>query len=364
MRRKRRNTGWCVSCRRGAIARVNIRKRRAHSPRRCSIYATGSAPSPPLPVKISARICQPSIAAGTSASRWTTHLAATTPREVRTPRVAGAISEPLPQVHARVQPGDLVCIAIEHARGDAFGEQLALRAGDAAFGLLRPARMVHARIDVTEEAVFRGLRIVPAGEWHGLDESDGDNRLDALEAIFPRHYQPQRRAVLLRQRLAVQAGDEEGEGMHGLVDAQALAVGPVQRTVSLTGHLLVVLERGEGDVLRLGVGFEATEHLRQRHAQPWNHHRPTLDAAQAIDAFFGRGALEQVVQRHDARLRALAAYRHAPWLQPQRAAGARRVALAGAEFVEVVVGGDVLVARELLAGTESGARLFRRDRHL
>src|SRR3546814_5737694 len=71
--------------------------------------------------------------------------------------------------------------------------------------------MVDVRVDVAEEAVFRRLQVVPGGFGHLLDELDFHDRLDALEAVLPRHHQAQRRAVLLRQRLAVQAGGQQGQ---------------------------------------------------------------------------------------------------------------------------------------------------------
>src|SRR3546814_4585654 len=86
----------------------------------------------------------------------------------------------------------LFAVAVVHARGDAICEQLAGLAGDAAFGLLAPARVVDVRVDVAEEAVFRRLQVVPGGFGHLLDELDFHDRLDALEAVLPRHHQPQR----------------------------------------------------------------------------------------------------------------------------------------------------------------------------
>ena len=53
----------------------------AHSPSRCSISATGSAPSAPLPVRTSSRTCDASMAAGVSARAWTTVLSARLARE-------------------------------------------------------------------------------------------------------------------------------------------------------------------------------------------------------------------------------------------------------------------------------------------
>src|SRR3546814_15328463 len=55
-----------------------------------------------------------------------------------------ASSEPLLQVQSRVHRRDLFAVAVVHARGDAICEQLAGLAGDAAFGLLAPARVVRS----------------------------------------------------------------------------------------------------------------------------------------------------------------------------------------------------------------------------
>src|SRR5688572_10748497 len=176
MRLKRSSAGWLVSCRSGVIARVIIRNRNAHRPSRCSMAATGSAPRPPLPVRNSSRICQARIAAGVSASRCTRDLLANRARGPgRHTFMPATSSEPLLQVEAGVHAGHLVGIAVEQARRNALGEELAGGAGDAPLGLLAPARMVDVRVDVGEEAVLAGLEFVPGGLGHLLDEIDGDD---------------------------------------------------------------------------------------------------------------------------------------------------------------------------------------------
>src|SRR5207342_2956767 len=97
----------------------------------------------------------------------------------------------------------LIAIAIEHQRLAA--QELA----DAAFGRLAPARMVDRRVDVRIEAVFLRRRFLPGIERLLLREPDLDDRLDVLEAVLPWHRQPQRRAVLVRHDLAVQADGED-----------------------------------------------------------------------------------------------------------------------------------------------------------
>src|SRR5690606_14877396 len=182
-------------------------------------------------------------------------------------------------------------------------------------------------------------------------------RLDRLETVFPRHHQAQRRAVLLRQRFAIQARRQQGQRMHGLVYAQALAVRPVDRAVADAGHLLWIGQGGKGHVLRFRGRLEALQHLAQRHAGPRDHHGPAFHAAQAVDPLLGGNAAQQVLQPDRARLRALAINRHRPGRGAQGLRRTRWIVLVGAELVEVVVGGDVLVAGRLLAGAEPGAGL-------
>src|SRR5690606_34407688 len=205
-------------------------------------------------------------------------------------------------------------------------------AGDAPFGLLAPARMVNVRVDVAVEAVLARLQPIPGGRRHALGEADGDDRLDALEAVLPRHHQPQRRAVLLRQRLAVQTGGQDCERMHRLVDAQALAVGPVDRAEAYARHLHRVGQAGEGDVLRLRGRRELPEYIAQRHAQPWDHHRPAFHAAQAVDALGRRDAVQQVVERQRAGALAFARDLDVPGRGAQGLRRPRRIRLAGAEL--------------------------------
>ena len=93
---------------------------------------------------------------------------------------------------------------------------------------LAPARMVDFGIHVRVEAVFLRRRLVPGRRRLLLREPDLHDRLDALEAVLPRHHEPQRRAVLVRQRLAVQADRENRQRVHGLVHPQAFDVRPVE----------------------------------------------------------------------------------------------------------------------------------------
>ena len=151
--------------------------------------------------------------------------------------------------------------------------------------------------------------------------------------------------------------------MHGLVDAQALAVGPVQRRHAHARHLPRIGQRGERDVLRLRGRLEALEHVAQRHAEPGDDHRPAFDAAHAVDAFLRRQALQQVLERHLAGLRAMPAHRDRPRRGAQRLGRSSRIVLGRAEFVEIVVAGGVRLAGQFLAGAEAAACLLGGDDH-
>src|SRR3546814_21015033 len=89
--------------------------------------------------------------------------------------------------------------------------------------------MVDGRIDVRVEAVFPGIGILPGRLWFALDQRDLYDRLDALEAVFPRHDEPDRRAVLVGQCLAVETDGEDGQRMARLVQAKPLHIGPFER---------------------------------------------------------------------------------------------------------------------------------------
>src|SRR6266404_6732756 len=104
----------------------------------------------------------------------------------------------LAKVHARVEAGDLVAVAIEQqslVRLEKFRE--------AAFASLAPARMVDFGIHVGVEAVLlRGIKIPRSGRLV-FDEADFHQRLDALESILPRDDHAHGSAVLIGQGFAI-----------------------------------------------------------------------------------------------------------------------------------------------------------------
>src|SRR5579864_4232404 len=86
-------------------------------------------------------------------------------------------SEAPPQVHARVEAGHLVAVAVEHQR--LAPEELS----DSALRRLAPARVVHRRVDVRIEAVLVGRLVLPGVHRLLLDEADLRDRLNVLEPV-------------------------------------------------------------------------------------------------------------------------------------------------------------------------------------
>ena len=66
----------------------------------------------------------------------------------------------LAEVHAGVEAGDLVGVAVEGLRGNGAGEGAGV---DAALVGLGPAGVVDAGVDVRVEAVLAGRHLVPGG---------------------------------------------------------------------------------------------------------------------------------------------------------------------------------------------------------
>src|SRR3546814_17346550 len=78
-----------------------------------------------------------------------------------------------------------------------------------------------------------------------IGESELHDRLDLLEAVFPRLCQPQRSPHLLGDRLAVDADGYEGEVVVRLGHGQALDIGPRIPELPLTGRFFRLLEEAQ-----------------------------------------------------------------------------------------------------------------------
>ena len=123
-----------------------------------------------------------------------------------------------------VEVRDLVAVAVEDDGRDGRG-----RAGARhQLRLLRlaPPGVVEGRVDVGPEAVLGRRDGRPPVERLRRRKRDAADALDALEPVLVRQRQAHRGAVLRRERGAELARDEEGQVVPGLVDGQALHVGP------------------------------------------------------------------------------------------------------------------------------------------
>ena len=105
----------------------------------------------------------------------------------------------------------------------------------------------------------------------------------------------------------------------------------------------------ELDVLGFGKRIALLDQLRERVADPGYDHAPTLDAAEAVGAVFKWPEFEQGVDVEGLWAVDQAADFDRPGTRRKAGGVARRVALVGAEFVEIVVVGDVLEAGEFFA---------------
>src|SRR5260370_29097460 len=153
-------------------------------------------------------------------------------------------SEVFTEVHASVALRYVVGVSIE-------GKRLALgELTQPSLAALAPAGMIHGRIHVGVKTVLRRIGNIPGGRRLFLHELDLDDGLDAFEAVLPGHDEPDRRPVLIGQRLAIHAEAEQRQRMHGLVHAQSFDVG--KRDTGLTGaeHYLSVVDGLEGHALR------------------------------------------------------------------------------------------------------------------
>src|SRR5581483_6842981 len=90
----------------------------------------------------------------------------------------------------------------------------------------------------------------------------------------------------------------------------------------------------------------------QRETDPRNHHGPALDAAMPVNALFQRVRFQNAVNVERERLLHQAFHADRPWTRAEVARQPGGLILVGAELVVVVVIGDVLERRLLLARAE------------
>ena len=181
---------------------------------------------------------------------------------------------------------ELAIAVIEQGRHLPAGAELAL-------GRLAPARVVDFRVDVGPEAVLAVADLLPEADRALVGEGEAGDRLDRLEAVFPRHREAERRAVLLRHRLAVGAGRDEGELVGRLLDRQRLQIGPRIPGLALRRGDGGVVEAVHRHVFRADRRSRHCDQRGQRKTAPRHRDRPGLDAAVAVEPLFERHLADQ-----------------------------------------------------------------------
>jgi len=160
--------------------------------------------------------------------------------------------------------------------------------------------VVDGGIDVGVEAVLVGVDLVPGGFGLLVGEVELDDGLAVLESVLPGHNHTDGCAVLIGQRLAVAAEGQQGEGIHGFIEAKAFGVGPVVSAGEL--HLFAVGKGDELDEFGAGKRLAEVDELGEGVAVPGDDHGPGFDAAVAVDAAFDGTILHDAVDVEGQRL--------------------------------------------------------------
>ena len=258
--------------------------------------------------------------------------------------VASRLVEPF-EIHAGVEAGNLIGVSVEHLCGDGVGQKAGV---DAALAGLCPAWMVDSGIYVGVETVLVGVDLVPGGFGLLVGEVEFDDGLAVLESVLPRHDNSDGRAVLVGQGLAVAAEGQQGEGVHGFVEAKAFGVGPV--VAARERHLFAI---GKGDELNeFGAGKRLAEadELGEGVAVPGDDHGPSFDATVAVDAAFDGAVLHDAVDVEGQWLFDEAGDLDGPGAGLEGVCVSGGVGFVGAELVEVVVGSGFVEGGLRLSG--------------
>ncbi|NRP51540.1 hypothetical protein XMM354_003339 [Aliiroseovarius sp. xm-m-354] len=203
--------------------------------------------------------------------------------------------------------------------------------------------MAHLGVHITIETIFPRRGLVPTCRRLFVCQGDTHHGFDRFVAIFPRHHQTQRRAVLVRDVLAIDASGHDRQRVHRLVQPKTFDIGPVEHRKADTGHFLGAVGGLECHIFRAGLHPRHIQQIGQFEPVPRHHHRPRLDTAQTVDALFNGHRLHDVLKSVVAGLVDHACDGHRPRGSRQRSGVFRRVAFVRAELVIVVVFGDVFV---------------------
>ena len=122
----------------------------------------------------------------------------------------------------------------------------------------------------------------------------------------------------------------------------------------MAGHASGVEEGFKGDVFGAGEGADFFEEFGEGVAGPGDDHGPSLDAAHAVDTFFGGGDFEEVVEVEGFGVGDQAANFDFPAGGFEVGGGGGDAFFGEVEFVEVIVIGDVVEGGFGFIGDEAG----------
>ena len=130
---------------------------------------------------------------------------------------------------------------------------------------------------------------------HLLHQADGDDALDALEAVLPGHHQPDRRPVLGGQGLAVEPHREEGciASSRRSPPRRDNRCRP-QGAGGLPWQLFRIIERLEGPNLARLVGSARRIQIRQRNAAQGSTMDQASTQRKPIDALLQRALVDEI----------------------------------------------------------------------
>src|ERR1700680_2804623 len=183
------------SWRAGVMASVSITNMIVQPPVWWVTNSIGLAPRRPV------KALQARSPSGASANRKTTAFVHLFLRIAFNPNT---LSEILAQIHAGIERGHLVGIAVEHQ-----GRTAQKFAQTALFGLA-PAGVIDVGVHVRVETVLTRVRNIPSGRRFILHKADFNDRLNALEPVFPGQHDTHRGAVLVGKRFTVHPKTEKG----------------------------------------------------------------------------------------------------------------------------------------------------------
>ena len=145
--------------------------------------------------------------------------------------------------------------------------------------------MRNPRIHICPEAIFIARQFLPERDRLFIGKGKAGDRLDRFETIFPRHNKTDRCAILVWQRLAIDAGRQKGQFVLRLFDGQPLDIGPWIPDLFLARGHIRIEEGFHAQIFRTGQRLCHLHQIGQRHARPGHSHGPGLDTAMPVEPF-------------------------------------------------------------------------------